>query len=88
MLIGFHCEAIPGDPHTCYIASISDEYIRCVFYSMTRAGQLDNLYLEVVNVLFILGNIYSRVRFIHSFYVANKYFILFRVCRVHSVFYL
>ena len=65
--------------------AISDEYIRCVFYSMTRAGQLANLYLEVVNVLFILGNIYSRVRFIHSFYVANKYFVLFRVCRVHSV---
>ena len=61
MLIGFHCAGIPGDPHTCYIASISDEYIRCVFYSMTRAGQLDNLYLEVVNVLFILGNIYSQI---------------------------
>ena len=83
MLIGFHCADIPGDPHTCYIASISDEYIRCVFYSMTRAGQLDNLNLEVVNVLFILGNIYSQIHsFTHSMFVAYKYFVWFRACRL------
>ena len=64
MLIGFHCAAIPGDPHTCYIASICDKYIRCMFYSMTRVGQLNNLFLVVVNVLFILGNIYIQI---HSF---------------------
>ena len=90
MLIGFHCAAIPGDPHTCYIASICDEYIRCVFYSysMTRVGQLNNLFLVVVNVLFILGNIYSQIHsFIHSVLQINILFCLESVSSISDEMY-